>query len=279
MGASQQPSAAQSEQDLSEALDVDPDEYEWVRGQLESAGIQLTSARLDDAADDDDGDGESGEDDGENGPDNAGAWKDPSEGGALGELLRALEDDGGGGGGGDGDDDDDDGEQALLDRVEALLARLEAPEISLPGPDGDAPLHLAALYGLEKVAARLLEAGADPSVENPEDKTLALHDAAAGGYDGIVDLLLGASPKTAVDAHDEDGDTPLHCAARGGHLSTVLRLLKAGADPTAANEKGCTPRDESDDEKVRALLERVAERKGEDEAGGGGGGDKAATTT
>lgn len=258
MGASQQPSAAQSEQDLSEALDVDPDEYDWVREQLESAGIQLQHARLDDAADgDDDDDGEEGD------AQDPSTWKDPSEGGTLAELLRTLEDDGGG--------NDEDDEQPLVQRVQALLSRLSPKScVSLPGPDADTALHLASLYGRARVAALLLEAGADPLVENPEDKTLALHDAAAGGYDEIVEMLLeksgGGGEKGGLNAPDEDGDTPLHAAARGGHLSTVLRLLKAGANASAVNEKGCTPRDESDDEKVRALLERVEEKGGGGEA-------------
>lgn len=272
MGASQQPSAAQSEQDLSEALDVDPDEYEWVKEQLESAGIQLQHARL---ADDDDGDGDGGGDDGDDDEPHAG-WTDPSEGGALAELLGALEE--------DGDDADKDEEQALLARVDALIARL-APDkkhLSLPGPDGDTALHLASLYGRRRVVARLLEAGADPTVDNPEDGTRALHDAAAGGYDEIVDLLLEREQRVAAGdggaksgtssslaAQDEDGDTPLHCAARGGHLSTVLRLLEAGADPAVVNEKGATPRDEADDDAVRAaLLEAAGDAAAAGAAGG-----------
>jgi hypothetical protein len=303
MGASKPTSAAQSEQDpLSEALDVDADEYAWVAEQLETAGIQLQHARLED---DDGQEGEGGEEDEEGaGGGGDGGWADPSEGGALLSLLSLLED----------GDDDADGDQAggqqeqaeteqLLCKVAALLARL-APAgplvVSLPGPDGDTALHLAALYGRAGCARRLLAAGADAGAANPEDGTLPLHDAAAGGYDAIVDLLLesagggggagagdgvvavgagagaagaAGAATTAAGARawlahcDEDGDTPLHCAARGGHLSTVRRLLRAGADPSRQNDKGCTPRDESDDDKVRALLARVAER----EEGGGGG--------
>jgi hypothetical protein len=271
MGASKPTSAAQSEQDLSEALDVDPDEYEWVRQQLESAGVQLRSARLEDEDDDGEG-GEGGDGDGD-AEDDGSPWRDPSNG-PLSELLTLIEDADGG--------QDEEGQQ-LLDKVGALVARLEAPTrmLSTPGPDGDTALHLASLYGFARVARSLLDAGADPLAVNPEDGTLALHDAAAGGYDAIVDLLLerggtsaaaaegagaaAAAASTPVNHPDEDGDTPLHCAARGGHLSTVLRLLKAGADPKLENGKGCTARDESDDEKVKALLERLVE------AGGGAG--------
>ena len=35
--------------------------------------------------------------------------------------------------------------------------------------------------------------------------------------------------KLNIDAQDEDGDTPLHHAARRGHIDLVIRLLKRGA--------------------------------------------------
>jgi hypothetical protein len=276
MGASKPTSAAQSEQDLSEALDVDPNEYEWVREQLESAGVQLRSARLEDD-EGDDGDEEGDDEDGDGNGDD-GAWRDLS-GGPLGELLSLLEEEQG----------REDAEQQLLDKVDALLARLAVAQpqqqqpqrlLSAPGADGDTALHLAALYGRARVARRLLDAGADAAAVNPEDGTLPLHDAAAGGYDAIVGLLLERCGGAGLGHADEDGDTPLHCAARGGHLTTVLRLLKAGADPRRENEKGCTARDESDDDKVRALLERVEAKaaaeegaNGGEEGGGGGGGE------
>jgi len=312
MGASKPASAAHSEQDpLSEALDIDPDEYEWVREQLETAGIQLQSARLEDGGDDDDDADDDDDEDGGGG----GAWTDPSPGGALGELLELLD---------DGDDGQQDAEdEQLLAKVDALLARLAPPPppapapppangqpqhqppalapapaappgpllVSLPGPDGDSALHLCALYGRAACARRLLDAGADAGAVNPDDGTLPLHDAAAGGHDAIVALLLergaaggadgaggggGGDGAGAVVAGwlargDEDGDTPLHCAARGGHLPTVLRLLAAGADASRANERGATARDESDDDQVRALLARVAEKGGGGEGAGGGG--------
>jgi ankyrin repeat protein len=34
----------------------------------------------------------------------------------------------------------------------------------------------------------------------------------------------------------QGGNTALHLAARGGHVSAALLLLQAGADPTALNK-------------------------------------------
>lgn len=58
------------------------------------------------------------------------------------------------------------------------------------GPDGDTALHLACLYGHQACVEQLLAAGCAADVVNAEDGTSALHDAAAGGYLGIVQLLL-----------------------------------------------------------------------------------------
>ena len=40
---------------------------------------------------------------------------------------------------------------------------------------------------------------------------------------------------------DEHGKTPLHCAARNGHVESMSLLLEAGADKDQANNQGATP--------------------------------------
>ena len=66
-----------------------------------------------------------------------------------------------------------------------------------------------------------------------------LHEAASGGYNDIVQLLLtnGAS----IEATDKHNDTPLHLAAWDGHTSTVELLLSKGASIEAMNEFNNTP--------------------------------------
>ena len=44
----------------------------------------------------------------------------------------------------------------------------------------------------------------------------------------------------SVDSKDEDNETPLHLAVSGGHKGMVERLLRSGADPTAADNDGRT---------------------------------------
>lgn len=56
-------------------------------------------------------------------------------------------------------------------------------------------------------------------------------------------------------AGDEDGDTPLHNAARGNHADVVTLLLSHGADPTLRNRSGNTPAQEAEEEEVIKALE------------------------
>lgn len=73
----------------------------------------------------------------------------------------------------------------------------------------------------------LLEAGANPSLASVVGR-IALHSAAHGGADNLIQVLAVAAPGTLNHA-DEDGLTPLSAAAEEGHESTVRLLLSAGA--------------------------------------------------
>lgn len=156
----------------------------------------------------------------------AAAWEDPSEDGVLTRVLEACEE----------------GEDA--DKVASLLGRMSV-SVDAVGADGDAPLHLASLYGHAAVVRVLLEKGANPVVRDGDGGT-PLHDASAGGFDDVVDALLEAAKtrgclSEAVDARDGDGETPLHTAARGGHVSVVTRLVAAGASRDASSDAGLMP--------------------------------------
>jgi ankyrin repeat protein len=153
---------------------------------------------------------------------------------------------------------------------------------------------------------QLLAAGCTAAAINELDGTSALHDAAAGGYLAVVQLLLSKAPAllpvqvgvrrwvwgraplyllwwcgapttarslacaAAPRAQDCDGDTALHNAARGGHLHVVQFLLEQGADESTLNSSGKTPAGEAEEpEVVAALVAAAAQRQ---RASGGGGG-------
>lgn len=71
-----------------------------------------------------------------------------------------------------------------------LPALLPAGRPLHTGPDGDAALHLACLYGNKPCVEALIAAGCKLDPINRDDGTSPLHDAAAGGYLGIAQLLL-----------------------------------------------------------------------------------------
>ena len=68
-----------------------------------------------------------------------------------------------------------------------------------------------------------------------------LHAAAQDGDLPLVEDLLRR--KYPVNRFDAIGKTPLHYAVREGHLAVIDRLLEAGANPDAHDERwvGDTP--------------------------------------
>lgn len=60
---------------------------------------------------------------------------------------------------------------------------------------------------------------------------------------------------------DIDGETALHCAARGGHLRMVQLLLQNGADPSLRNKDGRTAAAESEEPTVVAALVQAVQQQ------------------
>ncbi|HRC85604.1 MAG TPA: ankyrin repeat domain-containing protein [Thermoanaerobaculia bacterium] len=127
------------------------------------------------------------------------------------------------------------------ERVKELLA--ERPEgLEERSPDGFTPLHYAAFFAHEELAAFLLERGAavNSVAENPM-RVQPLHSAVAAGNLPVVRRLLaaGADP----NGRQQVGFTPLMGAAAGGHREILELLLAHGADKAAVADNGKTARD------------------------------------
>lgn len=131
-----------------------------------------------------------------------------------------------------------DGKRVALLGHDAPMATGEPLEDWLVRTNGIYSLHEAAQVGHgEALQARL----SGPTVRHNQ-------------YGWVVKTDEGATA-AEVNAQNEQGNTPLHLAAAGGHAEAVRMLLQAGADKTLRNRAGMTPADMAEGDEVRKLLE------------------------
>lgn len=129
---------------------------------------------------------------------------------------------------------------AALGRLADLDAALRYGHVNDYAYDGWTPLHLAAFFGHEAVAAQLLDRGAEIGTVSRNALTnTPLHAAVAGGHQGLALMLIERGADVA--ATDAGGHTALHIAAESGLLAIVEALLARGADPHAVDAEDKTP--------------------------------------
>lgn len=105
---------------------------------------------------------------------------------------------------------------------------------------GQTALDAAAFAGPAVITA-LLDAGADPLLENINGETL-LHTLAKYTSVGLTGIPLLLDAGVDVDLPNNNGETPLHLAAGEGRAGAyVALLLEAGADPGLRTAEGDTP--------------------------------------
>ncbi|KAF8856795.1 hypothetical protein BDZ45DRAFT_593729 [Acephala macrosclerotiorum] len=85
-------------------------------------------------------------------------------------------------------------------------------------------LHLAAYFGLGRIASVLLASGSNPDPIDSHKRT-PLSWAAARGHEAVVKLLLETG-KVEADSKDGDGWTPLWWAAENKHEAVIKLLLE-----------------------------------------------------
>ena len=95
------------------------------------------------------------------------------------------------------------------------------------------------MHGAEE-ALRKAAANADVHAADPATGRTALHYAAFWGHEGII-RYLACELRLDANARDASGESPLHDAARFGHLAVAKTLLSAGADPSLVSKEGYTP--------------------------------------
>ncbi|CAB0035092.1 unnamed protein product [Trichogramma brassicae] len=131
---------------------------------------------------------------------------------------------------------------------------------------GNTPLHHALIHKKQNLAELLLLNDANPNYINRDEDT-SLHIVCklpTDNYD-LANMLFERSDKKYqplhINAQNEFGQTPLHCALVKGHMRLAGLLLRNGSDPNLANRWGSTPlhticmRNNDDDELARMLFE------------------------
>jgi ankyrin repeat protein len=163
---------------------------------------------------------------------------------------------------------------AIRDGDDGELARLIGEGADVNAADTDfyqTPLMAALRYRRLEALAKLLEAGADPTIEGTGIETegenailLAAREAspwalralierrarqvdldralyAGCAHEGVVRILLDAGAR--VNARGPRNRAPLMCAAGAGAIDAVSLLLSRGADPVLVSDDGKTARE------------------------------------
>eukprot|EP00658_Telonema_sp_P-2_P008034 TRINITY_DN13005_c0_g2_i5.p1 TRINITY_DN13005_c0_g2~~TRINITY_DN13005_c0_g2_i5.p1 ORF type:complete len:2524 (-),score=677.64 TRINITY_DN13005_c0_g2_i5:142-7713(-) len=94
--------------------------------------------------------------------------------------------------------------------------------------DENAPIHDVAAAGDTGVLDVLLKNAPLVNIFNGKGETALFH-AAAAGHSELLEALLKLNPMVNLTEHEELL-TPLHAAATGGHFEAVQQLLQAGGD-------------------------------------------------
>ncbi|KAK1344706.1 hypothetical protein QTO34_013404 [Cnephaeus nilssonii] len=98
--------------------------------------------------------------------------------------------------------------------------------VNIPSDEGHIPLHLAAQHGHYDVSEMLLQHQSNPCMVDSAGKT-PLDLACEFGRVGVVQLLLSSNMCTALleprpgDTTDPNGTSPLHLAAKNGHIDII----------------------------------------------------------
>ncbi|MBI5092927.1 MAG: ankyrin repeat domain-containing protein [Candidatus Hydrogenedentes bacterium] len=105
-----------------------------------------------------------------------------------------------------------------------------------------AVLSVSAISGCSgKANSAQAQDGNEADAARIPNSSPVLQLARRGDLEGLR-AVLEADPKL-VNAKGEQGQTPLHLAAAGGHRDLVDFLLEYGANPRATNDNSDTPSD------------------------------------
>ncbi|XP_039306085.1 ankyrin repeat domain-containing protein 27 isoform X2 [Solenopsis invicta] len=139
--------------------------------------------------------------------------------------------------------------------VDFLLDR--DTDINAVDSDGMTALHYACVKGHQNILLLMLHANADSAVTDARGNT-PLHLAVDRDHENCVKALLYLSEHMRIpvgaNVANDNGDTPLHLAARWGYCAIVSILLEYGVNSRTTNKKGQTPSTVTYSETIAELL-------------------------
>lgn len=128
-----------------------------------------------------------------------------------------------------------------LEKASALINN--GADVNLAEKSGSTPLHLAVIQGHFDLVKKLIESGANASLnKNSNDNKSPLYLAAENGYIDIFSYLIDIGSELDIEQSDKMNDyTMLHAAVHRGKFDMVKHLLDLGFDPNSRNLDGQTP--------------------------------------
>jgi len=161
------------------------------------------------------------------------------------------------------------GDATAMDAV--LVTAGGAADLEATDSQGRTALFLASSRGHAAVVSRLLELGAQARGRGGRVPFIAAWTA---GHDSVARLLASSGEAGIVDGTDTHGRTALFLAAAAGLVERVEGLMRLGADPGVADERGMTPVLQAMRRRHHGCISRLAAIRGRacrlDEAGSGG---------
>ncbi|XP_055308252.1 60 kDa lysophospholipase-like [Sitodiplosis mosellana] len=134
--------------------------------------------------------------------------------------------------------------KALKFENEAKAIRLleEGANATYVDHNGRLPMHLAALYGYEKVFHFLMENGYKYQIHEKDNFNagIPLMTAVRGEQHRMADLLIQSGSDVNTEEMTNVGWNPLRMAAKDGDVKMIELLLENGADLYSTNDFGFT---------------------------------------
>ncbi|XP_061486475.1 CARD- and ANK-domain containing inflammasome adapter protein-like [Rhineura floridana] len=117
-----------------------------------------------------------------------------------------------------------------LNLVKALLAKKS--RFGTKDMDGCTPMHYAAVNGNTEILKALLVASKNKNIDDKNVwRKTPLHVAAEHGHSDLINFFLSSG--SAINALDNNKDTPLHWACKAGHFNCVSALVNWSAGEKA----------------------------------------------